>query len=332
MQSNESESGIVPCSVSINGTIWERHEERLKKLQRKCPDVQISGKADKDSPHAVEHKDRDAWGCLWHYPGMELDGQVIEHPLDSWEKFETWQAPSPAERIEEIKKEAKEKGPSPAGMEHGFLFLRLTYLRGFENCMIDMMDDRPEIHEIADRILQYHLDLLGNMHRLCGSRMHGFRFSDDWGTQTDLHISPELWDRFFMPRYRKLFDAVHECGWHVWMHSCGRINKIVGRLVELGVDLLNMWQPRVNGIEEIGRQFAGKVCFETNCDIQKTLPAGNRDEIEAEADSLIRHWGTPEGGFLLGGYPLDSVGAPAGTEEFVLETFRRLDPYRHGWS
>ena len=283
----------------------------------------------------------DEWMCRWEGKHGNDQGQVKGYPLEDFSRMDKfpWPDGNDPARYKSVPKQLEDLSASldlrdkyvrVGGIK--FLWERMQYLHGFENCMIDMLDGCRQVEELADRILQYHLDLVRNLHRICGSRVQGFRFSDDWGTQANLHISPELWDRFFMPRYRKLFEAVHECGWHVWMHSCGKINKIIGRLVDLGVDLLNMWQPRVNGIEQIGQEFAGKVCFETLCDIQSTLPAGKPAEIEAEAELLLRSWATPEGGFLLGGYSLDSVGAPPGTEEFVLKTFRRLDPYQHGWS
>jgi len=198
--------------------------------------------------------------------------------------------------------------------------------------MIDLMDDAPEIHEIADRILDYDIAVVRNMHRLCGGRIQGFGFTEDWGTQTDLHISPDLWRRFFYPRYRKLFGVIHECGWHVWMHSCGKINKAIPGLIEAGLDVINMQQPRTNGIEEIGRQFAGRICFETLCDIQKTLPLGDRRRITAEAEALMRRWGTPDGGVILGDYgDHAAIGAAEETKAFMLAEFRRLDPWRNGW-
>jgi uroporphyrinogen-III decarboxylase len=159
--------------------------------------------------------------------------------------------------------------------------------------------------------------------------MHGFNFSEDWGTELDVHISPALWQRFFFPRYKKIFAAIHDCGWHVWMHSCGKINKFIPGLIEAGVDVLNMQQPRTNGIDEVGRLFAGRVCFETLCDIQKTLPRGNRAEVAAEAEHLLNAWGTPAGGFILGDYgDAAAIGADPTIKEFMFETFRRLDPYK----
>ena len=142
-------------------------------------------------------------------------------------------------------------------------------------------------------------------------------------------VSPEVFRRFFFPRYQRIFKAARDCGWHVWMHSCGCINKAIPHLIEAGVTLLNMQQPLANGIDEIGRQFAGKVTFETLCDIQKTLPKGDRHEIEQQAIQLMKTWGTPDGGFVLGDYgDHRAIGADPATKDFMLHCFKKHDPWR----
>jgi hypothetical protein len=62
---------------------------------------------------------------------------------------------------------------------------------------------------------------------------------------------------------------------------------IIPHLVKAGVTLLNMRQPLANGIDVIGREFAGKVTFEALCDIQKALPRGDRTEIVGQAQKLM---------------------------------------------
>jgi hypothetical protein len=110
---------------------------------------------------------------------------------------------------------------------------------------------------------------------------------------------------------------------------CGKINKFLEPLTEAGCDVINMQQPRTNGIEEVGREFAGRLCFETLCDIQKTLPVGNRREIEDEARRLIQWWGTPAGGFVLGDYgDHAAIGADPQVKQYMLETFKQLDPWK----
>jgi uroporphyrinogen decarboxylase len=154
-------------------------------------------------------------------------------------------------------------------------------------------------------------------------------FSDDWGTEQDTFISPRLWREFFMPRYARIFDAAHAAGWVVWMHSCGQIAGIVDSLVEAGVDVLNLQQPRVFGIEAFGKRFAGRVAFETLCDIQKTLPFKGKDEIEEEARLLLEHWGTPAGGFILGDYGNSAaIGVAQEKKHWMLEAFLAADRWK----
>ncbi len=291
-----------------------------------------------EPPQARDDPDVDQWLCRWGHTGVPNMGQVKGHPLEDLSRMSAFPWPDgddPA-RYEDVPGELEKIGADPARRDKYvttgifmILWERMHSLHGFERCMIDLMDDAPAVHELADRILEYDLAVVRNMHRAAGAAVGGFSFTEDWGTETDLQISPALWRRFFLPRYRRLFDAIHDCGWHVWMHSCGKINKCLPGLIEAGLDVINMQQPRTNGIDEIGRAFAGRICFETLCDIQKTLPAGDRERIVAEAEALLGRWGTPDGGFVLGDYgDHAAIGAAAGDKEFMLQTFRRLDPYR----
>ena len=289
-------------------------------------------------PEAEGDDTLDQWLCRWHKTDVPNMGQVKGHPLEDLSGMRDfpWPDGSDPRRYENVPKELDEIAADPARRDKFvgmgifmILWERMHSLHGFENCMIDLMDDSAEIHELAERILDYDIAVVRSMHRVAGDRIQTVGFSEDWGTQIDLHISPELWRRFFFPRYRKLFGVIHECGWYVWMHSCGKINKAIAGLIEAGVDVVNMQQPRTNGIEEIGSQFAGKVCFESLCDIQKTLPAGDRGAIAAEAEALLQHWATPAGGFVLGDYgDHAAIGADPQAKQFMLDTFRRLDPYR----
>ena len=289
-------------------------------------------------PEAAGDDALDQWLCRWAKTDTPNMGQVKGHPLEDLAGMAEfpWPDGDDPRRYENVPRRLAELQDDPDRRDKYvltgifmILWERMHSLHGFESCMLDLMDDRAEIHELADRIVEYDLAVVRRMHRLCGDAIQGFSFTEDWGTQLDLHISPELWRQFFFPRYRRIFRAIHQAGWHVWMHSCGKINKAIPGLIEAGCDVINMQQPRTNGIEEIGRRFAGRICFETLCDIQKTLPRGDRGEIRTEAEMLLRHWGTPEGGFVLGDYGDHlAIGATPETKRFMLATFRRTDPYR----
>jgi uroporphyrinogen decarboxylase len=291
-------------------------------------------------PEAGDDPNIDQWLCHWNQSEMANMGQVKGHPLEDLSRMKDypWPDGNDPRRYENVPGKLAELAGDP-GRRDKFvttgvfmiLWERMHSLHGFENCMLDMMDDTPEINELADRLIDYDIAVARNMHRICGDRIQAFIFTEDWGTETDLMVSPHLFRRFFLPRYKRLFEDIHQCGWFAWMHSCGKINKALPMLIEAGLDVINMQQPRTNGIEEIGREFAGGICFETLCDIQKTLPEGNRSVIVDEAERLLRCWSTPEGGFVLGDYgDHTAIGADPETKQFMVETFRKLDPYKKG--
>ncbi|MCC7353415.1 MAG: hypothetical protein IT330_06610, partial [Anaerolineae bacterium] len=161
------------------------------------------------------------------------------------------------------------------------------------------------------------------------SGIHGFLSGDDWGHQKGLFVKPQVWDEFFKPRYKRIFDAVHKAGWHVWLHSCGKINEAVERLIGLGLDVLNAQQPRLMGIEEIGRMARGRVCFLSECDIQMTLPFATPDEIREEARLILEHWATPDGGFIFKDYTGGeaALAAPRENTEAMLNAFLAFAPW-----
>jgi hypothetical protein len=113
------------------------------------------------------------------------------------------------------------------------------------------------------------------------------------------------------------------------MHSCGKINAIIEGLIEAGLEVINSSQPRALGIEEIGQQFCGRICFESVCDIQNTLPLKGPAEIRREAQSLLEHWAAPDGGFII---LFCGEGKAIGTEEqrwqIMLDSFLEADPWQ----
>lgn len=302
-------------------------------------DVTWVGRKDIKPQQAENDPTVDQWLCKWQHTDQPNMGQVKGHPLGNLSKMKDfpWPDGNDPRRYEDMPRQLAEIEANPNQKDKFvvtgifmILWERMHSLHGFENCMIDMIDNTPEINELADRILQYDIEVVHNTYRVCGDKVQAINFSEDWGTETDLMISPSLFRSFFMPRYKKLFDVIHECGYYVWMHSCGRINKALPGLIEVGCDVINMQQPKAYGIEEIGRDFAGKICFETLCDIQKTLPMGDHDEIVKEAKQLLYNWGTPEGGFILGDYgDARAIGTAPENKVFMLNTFLSLDPYKN---
>lgn len=244
----------------------------------------------------------DEWGCLWVRSEVNNMGQVKGHPLESWDNWEGFKWPDPQNPDFYTGMEdrlARMEGKYILTDIFMLLFERMHALRGYENCLTDFYLHPDRAAALADRIVDFDLGMIRKLHARFGNRVHGLTFTDDWGTQQGLMINPRLWRAFFKPRYKILFDAIHASGWHIWMHTDGHMNVILDDLLELGLDVINLQQPRVNGIEEIGRKYRGRVCFESSVDIQATLPFSPPQVVFAEAVELLEKWACPAGGFIL---------------------------------
>jgi uroporphyrinogen decarboxylase len=275
----------------------------------------------------------DEWGCEWARTEVENMGQVKGHPLSDWAALDTFKwpdadDPSFYEGMEARAEALTDSKYVTIGI-FMLLFERMHALHGFENTLRDLYIDRERVEMLADRIVEFDLGIIRNVSKRFPGRIHGFTFSDDWGTERSLFVSPAMWDEFFKPRYKRIFDAAHAAGWHVWMHSCGKVNDIIEGLIEIGLNVINLQQPRALGIEEIGRRFRGRIAFSSLCDIQHTLPFKGEREIRAEAALLLKHWATPDGGFILSDYGDGrAIGVDGEKKRIMFDAFRKADPFR----
>jgi len=111
-------------------------------------------------------------------------------------------------------------------------------------------------------------------------------------------ISPDSWRAIWKPEYKRVFDAAHKEGFDVWMHSCGYISDILGDLIEIGLNGVHMDQQDNMGLEELGRNFRGKVTFYSPVDIQLMMKLGGADGIRSYCRKMSVNLGTKEGGFI----------------------------------
>jgi len=269
----------------------------------------------------------DEWGVVWTPApeGITNMGQPHGHNLTSLDALDeiNWPDPHDDHRFGAIEEQLSAAGDRYVIIGCGFTFFeRMHYLRGMENLFVDLYTDPGKVHELAERVLAFPVGIAEEVGRRFRGRIHGFAMTDDWGTQEAAFTSIDTFREFFKPYYKRLFRAIHEAGMHAWMHSCGHVNEIIEEWIDCGLDLVNLQQPRNLGIEEIGRRYAGRICLESLCDIQMTLPWKSADEIRSEAALLIEHWATPNGGFVLSDYGDGAaIGVPLEKKRIMLEAF-----------
>jgi len=157
----------------------------------------------------------------------------------------------------------------------------------------------------------------------------GIGITDDWGTGQSTFISVDLWRKIFKNKYRQIIGLAHKYGFHVWIHSDGKINEFIPEFIDVGLDAINLSSPKVVGIKEIGDRFNGKICFFNGVDNQTTLLFGNQNEIEEEAKLIIKSWSSKEGGIIIyfDDDNWEAMGISKDRKNMVFKIFKKLSNY-----
>jgi uroporphyrinogen decarboxylase len=286
---------------------------------------------------ADPHPGEDEWGCIWGTTDLPNMGQVVAHPLPDIAELDSFRFPdySDDSRYADVASfldTSRSEGRYVSCGIFMLLFERMHALHGFTRTLEDLYVDRAGMEKLADRVVETQLRRVRELARRFPGAIHAWHMSDDWGTQRAAFVSRELWDDFFLPRYKRIFDAMHGAGCDVWLHSCGRINALIEGYIRAGVAVVNIQQPRALGIEEIGAIYQGRIAFETLADIQVTLPGGDAAEIEKEVGELMEHWATRRGGLLLGDYGDErAIGVKSRTTKRTMyESFSRHSARLYG--
>jgi hypothetical protein len=267
---------------------------------------------------------RDEWGCVWDSLTDDYLGQVVGHPLDDWAGLAGYRWPEPTvgvEGVREMLDAVKADGHQHyALIEVGTLWHRTNWLRGFENSLIDVVEDRPEMYELRDRLTEFLLKRVEIVARHRGL-VDGILVNDDWGSQQALMISPEHWRKVYKPAYSRIVAAIKAAGLFAHLHTDGVTQEIMFDLIEIGFDELNP-QMSCMDIETVGRRFGGRVCFRADMDRQRTLPFGTPADVTALVERLFKAFGQRNGGYV--GYGQVGLDVPLANAEAMLQAFSRL--------
>jgi len=264
----------------------------------------------------------------WGYRLEKSGDGTMGHPVEPVYRV----VPGPAEILVPALREAERMSAAPAffatcGERYRLASLDLsgftvyTLLRGYANAMEDFLLDPAGFAGLMDTIIDFECDL---MRMAAKHGFHGIHFADDWGTQSGMMVSPPMWRELFKPRYARQFALAHELGLHTWYHCCGEFLAIMEDFHEIGVDVLNISQPNVNDMVEVGRRLQGRQCFMMPISYQTVSITGTPADIYAEAQRLYDLLGNPAGGFI--GYVEEYSVMGMSAENYCAcgEAFRRL--------
>ncbi|HOP11512.1 MAG TPA: uroporphyrinogen decarboxylase family protein [Oscillospiraceae bacterium] len=178
------------------------------------------------------------------------------------------------------------------------LFETAWQIRGFEELIMDLLDENELSECLIDRIMAIReKQIKAYVHAGADVMM----FGDDIGMQTGMMLSPNLWRTFFKPRMAKLIKTARIINPDipVFYHSDGDIREVIPDLIEIGVTVLNPVQPECMDPAEIKRLYGDKLAFWGSISVQQTLPFGTPEDVKNEVKLRMETIGK-DGGFLIG--------------------------------
>ncbi|MBU2496208.1 MAG: hypothetical protein KJ935_06915 [Candidatus Omnitrophica bacterium] len=172
--------------------------------------------------------------------------------------------------------------------------------RGVEQVLIDIAIEDPVYLALMDARFKFFYGRAERALQAGDGFIDIVRVGEDLATQRGLLISPAKIEKLFVPKYKAYFDMVHRYGALVMMHSCGSVRALIPRLIEMGLDILDVVQPTAVGmdIRELAAEFGDRLCFAGSMCVQTTLPHGTVDDVCREV--RLRQELFPDGGLILG--------------------------------
>lgn len=289
----------IPRQLWVLPWASDHYPEELAQIQKRFPDDLLTAPAffkerlktvgDEYSPGTYV----DEWGCIFENRQKGVMGEVKEPLLKDWRELDKVRVPRERLSLDlgKVNEFCRSRDQFILSKSCGRPFEQLQFIRKPENLYLDLAEEPPELFRLIERIHHFYCE---ETEIWAKTDIDALVFSDDWGGQNSLLISPSLWRRIFKPLYKDYIDIAHRRGKYIFMHSDGYIMDIIPDLVEIGVDALNS-QLFCMDIEELGKRFRGMITFWGEIDRQYLLAFGTTEEVRAAVkkvkDSLYRDGG-----------------------------------------
>ncbi len=242
----------------------------------------------------------DEWGVEWEEAIFGIMGHPVKFPLADLSSLDRY--PPPQAQKPEGHHFERDKAWAADFMSRYYLidgwytiFEVMHAVRKFEDVLMDIYDDGPEINRLADIIVE---ERLGRIAYAAARGAHAIQLADDFGTQISLIVSPDIWRHFFKPRYLRLVNFAKSKGLDVWYHTCGHILPLFDDLASLGLDVL--WvQLSCNDNKLLAAKYREhKIASELHVGRQMVATWKNADDVNRYVKNLRALFDASNGGLV----------------------------------
>jgi len=234
---------------------------------------------------------------MFDFHGGKIPGRPAFYDAENVAEIEAFHWPDPkyisiTETLAEIDKTV-EAGKAVLSGAWCCFFHNTADFFDMENFFMKMYDYPEVVESVIRHVVDFYLAVNEKLFNAAGSKIDALFFGNDFGTQLDLLISPELFDRFILPYFRELIDQAHRYGYRVVYHCCGAIDRIISRFIDAGVDVLHPIQAMAKNMdaESLVKKYGDRIVFMGGVDTQRLLPFGTPGDVKTEVRRLKNIFG-----------------------------------------
>jgi uroporphyrinogen decarboxylase len=179
----------------------------------------------------------------------------------------------------------------------GYVFMGAWQLMGFENFCLKLVDDPGLVQAVVDWLGSSQLAVLEIL--LQYDCVGTIWLPDDLCYNSGPVVSPKVYRTYIYPWYVKIVNRCHQADIPVGLHSDGDLTRLLPDLVACGFDAIHPFEPPMNDIVAVKRDWGDRISVAGGVDLKETLCRGSPQDVEDEVRSRVASL-APGGGWLLG--------------------------------
>jgi uroporphyrinogen decarboxylase len=181
----------------------------------------------------------------------------------------------------------------------GGIYIRAHTLWPEDRLLMDMLQEPGFCNDLFDLVTEHMTAMSLESLKKSDFKKTGLWVYDDMANTLSPMFSPKLFEKYLLPRYKKLITKCREAGCrHFFFHSDGNIGPLIDMLIEAGFEGFNPLEPRSGlHLPELRKRYPGTVLFGGVCNTS-ILQRNDKNEIKDHIKPLLEV--AEDGGVVLG--------------------------------
>jgi len=238
----------------------------------------------------------------WNITRKEIEGEypiTIRSPLKNRNDFKHYVFPDPdSEYIynDLIKAVKRFKDKKAIIFKINDVFSLPRDIRGYENFLMDILDDIKFVKEIINRSVEYNIQLAKNASKYGADIvLSGDDYCDNRGTL----VSPSMFKEIFFPGLKKVVEEASRSGLYFIKHTDGNVLPIMDLIIEAGCNAYNPIDLSANmDLAYFKQKFGKKICLIGNLNGSDVLQFGSKEDVIYDIFRCLRD-GSYNGGYIM---------------------------------